>query len=222
MPASTDSLHVALADDSGLFRHALAMLLESSGVTLIADCPSADELMPHVQRHVPDIVILDIQMPPGFSDEGIRAAAEIRRELPEIGILVLSTYDEQRYAADVMAIDTKSIGYLLKDRVTNGDALVDALERIKNGELVVDPHIVRKLLERPRRQPLVNTLSPAEREVLQLMAEGYSNTRISRELHLKVRTIEDVVSKILTKLGLPPDPDSNRRVQAVITWLRAL
>lgn len=220
MPASDHPLRVALAEDSGLFRQALTTLLESSGVAVAASRPSADELMPLLRRDPPDIVMLDIQMPPSFSDEGIKAAAEIRREMPGVGILVLSTYDEQRYAADVMAIDTMSIGYLLKDRVTNSEALVDALKRIKNDELVVDPQIVQKLLARPRRKPLVDTLADREGEVLQLMAEGYSNARISRDLNIGLRAVEDNIRKILNKLGLPPDPDTNRRVQAVLTWLR--
>lgn len=221
MPASAAPLRVALAEDHGLFRDGLAALLNSAGVSVTASCESADELLPRIRQNMPDIVILDIQMPPAFSDEGIQAATAIRQEFPDIGILVLSMYIEPTYASAVMSIGTSSIGYLLKDRVTNIEALVDTLWRIANKECVVDPQIVQMLLQRPKRKLLIDRLTSREREVLQLMAEGYSNARIGRELHLSVRSVEAHVSNILAKLEMSPhDPNTDRRVQAVITWLR--
>jgi DNA-binding NarL/FixJ family response regulator len=223
MPASAAPLRVAIAEDEALFRNALAALLNSAGVNVTATCESADELMPRIRQETPDIVILDIQMPPTRTDEGIQAAALIRQEFPDVGILVLSMYAEPAYASAVMAIGKTSIGYLLKQRVTSTDSLLKALERIANKEWVVDPGIVQALLDRPKRKPLIDKLSPREREVLQLMAEGYSNSRIGVELQLVKRTIESYIGDIFDKLELSKDDqNTDRRVQAVITWLRGM
>lgn len=221
MPASAPSLRVALADDHSLFRDGLAALLTSTGIEITASCETANDLLPRLAVDPPDIVILDIQMPPTFTDEGIKAAERIRHELPGVGILVLSMYVEPPYATAVMSIGDKAIGYLLKDRVTNVDVLVDALARIASDECVIDPQIVKALMQRPQHQSLMSRLTDRERDVLRLMAEGHSNKGIGTLLHLSVRSVEDHIASIFNKLDLPAgDPGIHRRVQAVIAWLR--
>ena len=220
MPASAAPLRVALAEDEALFREALASLLTSAGVSVTATCASADELISRIRQETPDIVILDIRLQPGHSDEGIRAAAVIRQEFPNVGILILSDYAETPYASALMDVGTTSIGYQLKQRVT-GIELVDKLKRIANGECALDPEIVKVLMRRPKRRSHLDTLSPREREVLQLMTEGYRNGTIADKLCLSPRSIEKNVANIFMKLGMPKDDgDTHRRVLAVITWLR--
>lgn len=216
-------LRVAVADDIGLFRNGLVLQLESGGIVVTDACDSAEELMPRLKANPPDIVCLDIRMPPTMTDEGIKAAERIREELPDIGILVLSMYAETTYAAAIMRIGATSIGYLIKDRVADIEALLDALDRINRGGYVIDPEVVEQLLERqlPRQQSL-DRLTPREMSVLALMAEGHSNARIALELTVSARTVEDYIGTIFDKLDLPTDPDANRRVKAVITWLRGL
>jgi len=163
--------------------------------------------------------MVDIQLPPNWSDEGIRAAEAIRRDMPDIGILVLSTYVEPAYAYAVASIGTQAIGYLVKDRVTSIETLLYALGRIQRRECVIDPEVVQALLGRARRKPAIATLTPREKSILQLMAEGRSNNSIAKELSLAVRTVEANTAAIFNKLDLPEDPAANRRVQAVLTWL---
>ncbi len=220
MPDRQHPLRVAIAENSTLFRRGLVLQLASGGVDVTQECGSAEELMPALRADPPDIAILDIRMPPTETDEGIRAAAEIRAELPHLGILILSTYVETAYAAAVISIGSSAIGYLLKDRVTNLHQLVDAIERIDSGECVIDSEIVQALLHRPPRQKALEYLSERERTVLKLMAEGRSNANIAERLNLTVRTIEAHTAAIFTKLELAEDPGTNRRVAAVITWLR--
>ncbi|WP_448613542.1 response regulator transcription factor [Modestobacter sp. URMC 112] len=213
-------MRVALADDSALFRRGLATLLEASGVTVTAQVPSGVELLPAVAADPPDAVVLDLRMPPTFTDEGLVAAEHLRARHPTLGILVLSTYAEVAYAARLLETGTRHVGYLLKDRVEDSDALHDALVRVVAGESVVDPDIVRRLLGRQRTTAAVDLLTAREREVLGLMAEGRSNQRIGRELYLSAKTVETHIAAVFAKLGLPPSSDDNRRVLAVLTFLR--
>lgn len=213
-------LRVAIAENSALFRHGLVLQLEAAGVDVIAECGSADELLASVGELEPDLVVMDIRMPPTETDEGIRAAAVLRSRLPSIGILILSTYAESTYAAAVLAISDSAIGYLLKDRVTDVRALLDALERIAAGECVIDPDVVGALLVQPPRRFDIERLTQRERDVLRLMAEGRSNASIAQKLSLTVRSIEAYTATIFSKLDLAEDSQTNRRVAAVIAWLR--
>ena len=213
-------MRVALADDSALFRRGLAALLEATGVTVTAQVPSGVELIRAVAVDPPDAVVLDLRMPPTFTDEGLVTAEQLRACHPSLGILVLSTYAEVTYAARLLETGTRHVGYLLKDRVEDSDALRDALVRVVAGESVVDPDIVRRLLGRQRTTAAVDQLTAREREVLGLMAEGRSNQRIGRDLFLSAKTVETHIAAVFAKLGLPPSADDNRRVLAVLTWLR--
>lgn len=213
-------LRVAIAENSALFRHGLVLQLEAAGVEVIAQCGTADELLGSVGALRPDIVLMDIRMPPTETDEGIRAAAVIRKRFPQMGILILSTYAESTYAAAVLAISDHAIGYLLKDRVTDVRALLDAVQRIAAGECVIDPDVVASLLDQPPRRNDLERLTERERNVLRLMAEGRSNASIAQNLSLTVRTIEAYTAAIFSKLDLAEDSQTNRRVAAVIAWLR--
>jgi DNA-binding NarL/FixJ family response regulator len=214
-------VRVALADDSALFRRGLATLLEAAGVTVTAQVPTGVELVRAVAVDPPDAVVLDLRMPPTFTDEGLVAAEVLRARHPALGVLVLSTYAEVTYAARLLESGTGHVGYLLKDRVEDSDALRDALARIVAGESVIDPDIVRRLLGRQRRTSAVDQLTARERDVLRLMAEGRSNARIGRELYLSPKTVETHIAALFSKLGLPQSPDDNRRVLAVLSHLRA-
>ena len=213
-------MRVALADDSALFRRGLATLLEASGVTVTAQVPTGVELVRAVADDPPDAVVLDLRMPPSFTDEGLVTAEQLRARHPSLGVLVLSTYAEVAYAARLLEIGTGHVGYLLKDRVEDSDALRDALARIVAGEAVIDPDIVRRLLGRQRTTTTVDQLTARERDVLRLMAEGRSNQRIGRELYLSPKTVETHIAAVFSKLGLPQSSDDNRRVLAVLTYLR--
>lgn len=213
-------LRVAIAENSVLFRDGLALQLAAVGVEVVAQCGSADEMLEALAHLTPNLVLMDIRMPPTETDEGIRAAATIRERFPEIGILILSTYAESTYAAAVLAISDTAIGYLLKDRVTDVGALLDALQRISAGECVIDPDVVASLLGQPPRRDALERLTDRERAVLRLMAEGRSNAGIAETLSLTVRTIEAYTAAIFSKLGLMEDAQTNRRVAAVIAWLR--
>lgn len=220
MPARETPLRVAIAENSTLFRDGLVLQLQAAGVEVIEQCGTADELLDALPGLDLDLVLMDIRMPPTETDEGIRAAAIVRERFPEVGILILSTYAESTYAASVLAISDTAIGYLLKDRVTDVAALLDALERIDAGESVIDPDVVASLLGQPPRRTDLAQLTDRERTVLQLMAEGRSNASIAETLILTVRTIEAYTAAIFTKLGLMEDAQTNRRVAAVIAWLR--
>ncbi|GAB3851632.1 response regulator transcription factor [Nocardioides maradonensis] len=220
MPDRVPALRVAIAENSALFRDGLVLQLQAAGVEVIAVCGSAEELLESLERVAPDLVLMDIRMPPTETDEGIRAASVVRDRHPEIGILILSTYAESTYAAAVLAISDHAIGYLLKDRVTDVGALLDVLQRIAVGECVIDPDVVEALIGQPPRRGDLERLTDRERAVLQLMAEGRSNAGIAAELSLTVRTIEAYSATIFAKLGLVDDSQTNRRVAAVIAWLR--
>jgi len=214
-------VRVALADDSALFRQGLALLLNSVGVVVSAQAATPDDLLRQFARDPPDAVILDIRMPPTYTDEGLALAERLRGLYPGTGVLVLSTYAVTGYAVRLLEAGMRGVGYMLKDRVDDVDALRDALARVVAGELVVDPEIVARLLARKRRAVELDSLTEREREVLRLMAEGRSNAGIGHGLHLSQKTVEAHVASLLAKLGLPPAADDNRRVLAVLKWLRA-
>jgi DNA-binding NarL/FixJ family response regulator len=214
-------VRVAIAEDSGLFRSSLALLLRSLGAEVTASVASGAELLVTIGAGAPDVVILDIRMPPSFSDEGIRTAQEIRGLHPDTGILVLSTYAETSYASQLLDTVRSGVGYLLKDNVTDADALMESLGRVAAGETVVDPAIVRRLLGRKREPSAMDTLNERELAVLRHMAEGRSNLGIAKELYLSPRTVETHVTSVFTKLGLTPSDTENNRVRAVLTFLRS-
>ena len=215
-------MRIAIAEDSGLFRSSLALLLRSLGAEVTASVASGAELLTVIRANgPPEVVILDIRMPPTFTDEGIRAAQEIRGLHPDVGILVLSTYAESTYASQLLETVRSGVGYLLKDNVTDADALMESLERVADGETVVDPAIVRRLLGRKRKPSVMDTLNDREVAVLRHMAEGRSNLGIAKELYLSARTVETHVTSVFTKLGLTPSDTENNRVRAVLTFLRS-
>jgi serine/threonine-protein kinase len=213
-------MRVVVADDAMLIREGLTNLLREAGVTVVATASDGDELMRRVALAGPDVAVVDIRMPPGHSDEGIRAAERIRAEHPETGVLLLSQYVNPRYAIKLFEDHPGRTGYLLKERISNIAVLVDALDRIANGECVLDPTIVAQLLKRPAAEEAVSVLSPREREVLALMAEGHSNPGISEKLVLSKKTVESHVRQIFAKLGLSEAPGQDRRVLAVLKFLR--
>jgi DNA-binding NarL/FixJ family response regulator len=213
-------MRVVIAEDSVLLREGLVGLLERFGCQVTAAVGDAAALVTAVQAGVPDLVVTDVRMPPGFTDEGLRAAVGLRAAHPGLPVVALSQYVQHTYAAELLASgDGTGIGYLLKDRVADIEEFVDALRRVAAGGTVVDPEVVRQLM-RHGRDPL-STLSPREREVLALVAEGHSNAAIARTLVLSEAAVTKHIGAILAKLRLPPAEDSNRRVLAVLAWLRA-
>jgi len=214
-------VRVALADDSALFRDGLAALLRAADVEVSAQASNGPELMAYISRDLPDVAILDIRMPPSFTGEGLAIAEQLRSRHPDVGILLLSAYAETPLAARLVEIDSCSIGYLLKDRVTNIHSLIDALQRIVAGETVIDSGIVQRLLDRRHKEDPLAGLTQRERDILALMAEGRSNAGIARSLSISGRTVEAPIAEIFRKLGILSAPDDNRRVKAVLTWLRA-
>jgi DNA-binding NarL/FixJ family response regulator len=214
-------MRLAIAEDSGLFRSSLTLLLEASGAQVTASTPSGAELTAAIAADPPDAVILDIRMPPTFTDEGIRTAAQLRPHYPQLGILVLSTYAETRYASQLLDTVSTGVGYLLKDNVTDASALMDSLARVAAGETVIDPIIVRRLLHRNRKPSKIDALNEREREVLERMAEGRSNLGIAKQLYLSHRTVETHVTSVFNKLGLDQTDTDNNRVRAVLAFLRA-
>jgi DNA-binding NarL/FixJ family response regulator len=209
-----------LADDDVLLREGLAGLLERSGFDVVGQCANASVLMTLVREHRPELAIIDIRMPPTHTTEGLDAARVIREEIPETAILVLSAHVQVEQATDLLASGERS-GYLLKSRVTDVDEFVETLERIVKGGSVVDPALVQELFAARRAEDPLDVLSPREREVLSLMAEGRSNAGIAHQLWITEGTVEKHVHSILTKLRLPASEDDQRRVLAVITFLDA-
>ncbi|MEU0527690.1 response regulator [Streptomyces niveus] len=210
---------IVLAEDSVLLRDGLTGLLERFGHEVVAGAGTADELIAAVAEHRPDIVVTDVRMPPGFSDEGLRAALELRERWPELPILVLSQYVQRAYAEELLdSSDGTSVGYLLKERIGHVEEFVDAVRRVAEGATVVDPEVVRQLL-RHRRDPL-SRLTPREQEVLALMAEGRSNAAVAAALHVSEGTVSKHFGSILTKLDLSLTDATNRRVLAVLAYLR--
>ena len=213
-------IRVALADDDVLLREGLASLLERSGFDVVGQCGDAQQLMALVRQQLPELVIVDIRMPPGHSTEGLDAAREIRSEFPDTAILVLSAHVEVEHAMDLLASGQRS-GYLLKSRVITVDDFIETLRRVVRGASVVDPVLVKELVAARRVDDPLDVLSPREREVLSLMAEGRSNAGIARDLWVTEGTVEKHVRSILMKLGLPEADDVHRRVLAVLTFLGA-
>jgi DNA-binding NarL/FixJ family response regulator len=214
-------MRVVVADDVMLTRQGIVRLLEESGVDVVAEAEDAAGLLRHVRLRQPDAAIVDIRMPPTHTDEGLVATQRIRSEHPEIGVLLLSQYIEPSYATRLLEEHPERVGYLLKQRVFDVAILVDALRRITEGESVIDPTIVSSLLGRHRREDPLEELTEREREVLGLVAEGLSNRAIASRLFVTQRTVESHVTEILLKLDLDVNPDSHRRVLAVLTYLRA-
>jgi DNA-binding NarL/FixJ family response regulator len=213
-------LRVVLAEDDILLREGMASLLERSGFTVVGQAGDGAQLLPLVRDNTPDLVVVDIRMPPTHTVEGLDAAREIRRELPETGILVLSAHADIEHAMELLA-SGGGIGYLLKSRVTNVAEFIDTLERIAKGGSVVDPALVQELVTARRRDDPLAVLSAREHEVLALMAEGRSNAGIARRLWITEGTVEKHVRSILAKLSLPETDDNHRRVLAVVTFLEA-
>jgi DNA-binding NarL/FixJ family response regulator len=213
-------VRVVIADDETLLREGLARLLVEAGLQVVGKASTADELMRRVELTRPDVAIVDIKMPPTHTDEGLVAAHEIRGSHPGVGVLVLSHYLESRYAMRLLEEHPERSGYLLKERVSDVAVLLDALHRIGEGECVLDPTIVSRLVGRSREHGPLDELSEREKEVLSLMAEGHSNEGISRTLFLSPKTVETHVRHILGKLGIGETPDYHRRVLAVLAYLR--
>ena len=214
-------MRVVIADDAMLIREGTARLLEEAGVQVAGKAGDAQQLLRIVATEHPDVAIVDIKMPPTFTDEGLAAAEQIRKSHPAVGVLVLSQYLEARYATRLLEDHPEALGYLLKERVSDIGALKDAIQRIAEGECVLDPTIVARLLKRPRRPGPLDDLTEREREVLALIAEGRSNHGIAQTLVLSPKTVEAHVGRILAKLGLADTPDYHRRVLAVLAFLRA-
>jgi DNA-binding NarL/FixJ family response regulator len=212
-------VRVVLAEDSLLLREGLVRLLGEAGAEVVAAVGDCDALVRAVVEHRPDVAMVDVRMPPSHTDEGLRAALEARRKVPGTAVLVLSQYVEESYAGDLLADGTGGVGYLLKDRVSDLGQLSDALQRVVGGGTVLDPEVVAQLLTNRRRDPL-ESLSPREREVLALMAEGRTNAAIAKRLFVTEGAVEKHISSILTKLDLHPSEDEHRRVMAVLAWLR--
>ena len=214
-------MRVVIADDAVLIRSGVATLLAESGIETVAQAADADELLRLVARTTPDAAVVDIRMPPTHTDEGLHAARRIRREHPDVAVLLLSQYLDAGYALRLAEDNPAGVGYLLKDRIAHAATLADALHRLLAGECVVDPAIVSRLLARARVHNPLDDLTPREREVLSLMAEGRSNAMIGRLLSLQPKTVESHVSRVFSKLGLAEEADGHRRVLAVLAYLRA-
>jgi DNA-binding NarL/FixJ family response regulator/class 3 adenylate cyclase len=216
-----DGRRVVLADDSVLLREGVARLLEEAGFEVVAQSGTADDLLRHVAMHKPDVAVVDIRMPPTHTDEGLRAAGEIRERHPGVGVLLLSQYVEPAYAMALLETSAEGVGYLLKDRVSDLEQFGTAVRRVADGGSALDPAVVSELVGRKRRDDPLDQLTAREREVLGLMAEGRSNQAIAERLFVTLRAVEKHVTSIFTKLGLPASTDDHRRVLAVLAYLRA-
>ena len=214
-------MRVAVADDAVLFREGISRVLVERGVDVVAQVGDASTLLHTVATLMPDVVVVDIRMPPSFTDEGLVAALEIRKRYPDIGVLVLSQYIETHYAMQLLADRPDGVGYLLKDRVSHLADFTDAVRRIGTGGSVIDPNVVAELLGRHRATDPLSGLTVREQDILALMAEGRSNAAIGERLFLSARTIESHVGQIFSKLGLPQNDVDNRRVLAVLAYLDA-
>ena len=214
-------MRVVVADDSVLLREGVVRLLEDSGFEVVGQAGDADDLRRKVYAHKPDVAVVDVRMPPDNTDDGLRAALEIRARQPETGVLVLSQYVEEGYALDLVGEGGGGVGYLLKDRVADLDRFTDSVRRVGSGGSALDPDVVARLLGRSRRDDPLEEITPREREVLELMAEGRSNNAIAEALVVTERAVEKHVTSIFGKLGLAPTAEDHRRVLAVLTFLRA-
>jgi DNA-binding NarL/FixJ family response regulator len=212
-------VRIVIADDAVILREGLAQLLAARGHEVVAGVGDAASLREAVAAHRPDVAVIDIRMPPTHTDEGLRAALDLRRDHPHVGLLLFSQYVETRFAADLLADSPSGVGYLLKERVADLDDFVDALRRVDAGGTALDPEVVKQLLG--SRHQGVGALTPREREVLALMAEGRANTAIAKTLVVSDRAVEKHIANIFTKLGLAPGGDDHRRVLAVLHYLRS-
>jgi DNA-binding NarL/FixJ family response regulator len=215
-------VRAVIADDSVLLREGITRLLAEGGIDVAAGVGDAEALLAAVREQQPDLAIIDVRMPPAHRDEGLRAAIEIRRRWPKVALLVLSQFVEERYATELLSSDTRAVGYLLKDRVADIDEFIEAARRVAAGGTALDPEVVRQLLARSRKADPLARLTPREREVLGLMAEGHSNTAIAEALVVTIGAVEKHVTSIFMKLDLPPDDGQyDRRVMAVIQYLNS-
>jgi DNA-binding NarL/FixJ family response regulator len=212
-------MRVVIAEDSVLLREGLVRLLADEGIEVVQAVGDGEALLAAAERQQPDLAIVDVRMPPTHTDEGLRAAIEARARVPEMAILVLSQYVEERYASDLLAAGGAGIGYLLKERVADVGEFVESVRRVAEGGTAFDPEVVAQLMGRRRRDDPLSELTPREREVLSLMAEGLSNSAIAKRLWLTVGAVEKHIGSIFGRLGLLPGDDENRRVRAVLTYL---
>jgi DNA-binding NarL/FixJ family response regulator len=215
-----DMVRVVVGEDSVLLRAGIVRVLGEAGFEVVAQAGDAQELLQKVSAHRPDVAVVDIRMPPTETDDGLRAAVEIRRRLPQTGVLVLSQYLEEGYALDLVGDGAEGTGYLLKDRVGDVERFADSVRRVAEGGSALDPEVIAHLVGRSRRRDPLAQLTEREREVLALMAEGRSNQAIAEELVVTERAVEKHVTRIFDKLGLTPAPEDHRRVRAVLTFLR--
>ena len=220
MSAPDEQIRIVLADDAVLLREALAAALAASGFEVVGQAVDVPGLLALIDRELPDVAVVDVRMPPTHTTEGLEAARRIRAKHPKIAILVLSQYVETRYAVDLIRDDPAGVGYLLKERVMRLGGLTDAVRRVAAGGSVIDPEVVARLLGRRRSHSPLDELTPREREILALMAEGRSNAAIAERLTLELRTVEGHVRAIFAKLGLEPTIEDHRRVLAVLAYLR--
>ena len=215
----TPATRVVLAEDSVLLRDGIVRLLTSAGFDVAAACPDAETFVAAVDEHRPDLVVVDVRMPPTFTSEGIVAALAVRDKHPETAVMVLSQYVEEQYATELVAARSKGVGYLLKDRVADTRDFIGALRDVAAGGTVLDPEVVTQLLTRARHADPLAALTPRERDVLGLMAQGRTNSAIGKELYISDGAVEKHVTSIFTKLDLPPAEGDHRRVLAVLRWL---
>jgi Response regulator containing a CheY-like receiver domain and an HTH DNA-binding domain len=211
---------VVIAEDNALLREGIVLLLRSAGHEVVAVASSGPEVLPALLEQRPDVAVLDVRMPPDFRDEGLRAAREAREQIPGLPVLVLSQYVEESYASELLGGGAGGVGYLLKDRVGRVDEFLDALERVAAGGTALDPEVVTELMTRRHDTP-VDTLTPREREVLKLMAEGHDNSTIAQMLVVTERSVSKHIGNVFLKLGLPPSDSGHRRVLAVLAYLNA-
>ncbi|WP_406283565.1 response regulator [Embleya sp. NBC_00896] len=212
-------MRVVIAEDSVLLRDGLSRLMTARGHEVVGEVGDAEQLVAVAEKLRPDVCVVDVRMPPTHTDEGIRAAVKMRATLPTVGVLVLSQYVEERYATELLAGNTSGVGYLLKDRVADVGDFVAAVERVANGGTALDPEVVSQLLGRTRKRDVVEKLTPREREVLGLMAEGRTNAAVAQALVVSDGAVEKHVSNIFGKLGLAPSDTDHRRVLAVLAYL---
>ncbi|MBO2452708.1 response regulator transcription factor [Actinomadura barringtoniae] len=211
-------MRIVIAEDNALLREGLVLLLSSDGHEVVSVVESGPDVVPALLEHRPDVAVLDVRLPPGFRDEGLRAAIEARKALPDLPVLVLSQYVEETYATELLAGGAQGIGYLLKDRVSRVEEFLDALQRVATGGTALDPEVVSQLMT--RRSPL-QALTPREREVLALMAQGHDNATIATTLVITERSVSKHIGSIFLKLDLPPSDSGHRRVLAVLAYLNA-
>lgn len=216
---SQPTTKVVLAEDSVLLRDGIVRLLQSAGFDVAAACPDAETFLVAVDEHRPDLVVVDVRMPPTFTSEGVVAALAVRDRHPETAVMVLSQYVEEQYATELVASRSKGVGYLLKDRVADTGDFVAALREVASGGTVLDPEVVTQMLTRARHADPLAALTVREREVLDLMAQGRTNSAIGKELYVSDGAVEKHVTSIFTKLDLPPADGDHRRVLAVLRWL---